>query len=529
MNKYPTNRNSAGSCAAWRYAASGGPTAGVRLRFVGPALARGRRFTRFCTSHSVKWLSLLAGVAVLSGCATPVNPFASLERRYEFILETDPPGADVYTRHRTDGELVRIGSTPLTFPIELQRVPSGSEPWNYLQPRVWRAHTSQQRPLSFVELDDALAVNLPQLELRHANYKSESFSHSWRLPTNLMRRDADGRLRPIDRQHRVKTYLQRPSSPQYLFEIELTALEPDTFLYTVGEGGGPGTQVGLLPQEFRVGYAPLRTRDGETIRWLRWNSRDGRELWSHNDDELRFSGYVVREGYDPRLIHDRILGRVDTNRTHQSITMPLRTLSPAGPQSVFRLEVDSLPSGAAVYRLRDDGALGAKLGYTPFELNIGLGQVLAEPIPSQYAHEDWRLWSTMDLVRWNVNEDDSAEFMLHCALYHEDFAVEQVVLPIFELVPGQPMPTGTTLTVPLLRPEQAAARETRQLYQAVPHGTRGAARTAPSGAAREPTPEERPTFIWQTPASTVPDERTGEDDREDGSWWRSRLPLPMSR
>ncbi len=428
-----------------------------------------------------------------TGCATPSGPDESKERQLEFILETEPSGVDVYVPGENDQPWTKLGTTPLSFPLTFERVQAG-----------WRPQTPAGTPLMFDEVDDESLVHIPNLGLYHPDYEPQNFTHSWRFPVDL-RRDGS----PVERQKRVSVHMERPVMPQHRIDITLQSPAPDTRLHAVAEDGTVGRLVGMLPLSFEVGFAPVRSSEGEPVQWLRWNIPDYNDMWEHTDEgDLLFSGYVVREGYEPLGIWQRRIARASSERgTSQAVTIPLQALRPAQPEAHFTLKVDSLPTGAAVYPLRDDGALGRKLGETPFTLSIGLGQELAEPEPGAFIHHDWLIWPEADIVRWATQPDGSAVFYLYCALYQEDYAVENVTLPIFNLEPGQPWPTEAELNIPLLTHEQQAVRDAREIRQAPPNEEGYMQRNPLHSEHNEPS-----GFVWQTPDTTPEDKgEAGEE------------------
>ena len=130
--------------------------------------------------------------------------------------------------------------------------------------------------------------------------------------------------------------------------------------------------------------------------------------------------------------------------------------------------------------------MGGEFGKTPLTLTIGMAQESMEDAPGTYLHKDWRLWAPVGLVWWSLLENGGLVVNLTCAIYKDGFAVEKIIRPIFELIPGQTFPEGLTLTVPLLSAEQAAIREARRLQQAEDH---------------QPRP---PVRVWQEPHKPMP-------------------------
>jgi hypothetical protein len=78
----------------------------------------------------------------------------------------------------------------------------------------------------------------------------------------------------------------------------------------------------------------------------------------------------------------------------------------------MRLHVDSLPSGAEVYLLREDGSMGQRLGTTPFFIDVGLGQELVEESPNNYTHRDWA-WSVQVTNNSEIASEERIRTVVH--------------------------------------------------------------------------------------------------------------------
>ena len=276
-----------------------------------------------------------------------------------------------------------------------------------------------------------------------------------------------------------------------------------------------------LPFSERLGFARNRDMNGNILSW-RWWGQNQHRLFEFDTETgiLGITGNVDLDGYETDRLNNRPVFQpaMQQEDTHQIM---LRLTTPANPTAEFQLTVDSLPSGGDVFLLLTDGTLGQRLGKTPFTLPIGLAQKLTLHESGQYMHDDWLVWAPGDLIHWDQNPDGRTVFYLACGIYHEGFATEKVFQPIFELVPGQPLPKERTLTIPLLHPQQAAARENSRANDQQ-RSVSPAPRAQPGTAPKNP-PAEQP-FVWRAPEHPQPVRQEEYDpETENPSWFRKRL------
>jgi hypothetical protein len=98
--------------------------------------------------------------------------------RFQFVIQSDPSGADVF---RVDGtQTIRLGKTPLTFPLIIER--DRSHPFFFLMPRQWVARGNRDLPLTFTQLQHTILVQTPELQLQLDGYDPQRFTHRWNLP-----------------------------------------------------------------------------------------------------------------------------------------------------------------------------------------------------------------------------------------------------------------------------------------------------------------------------------------------------------
>jgi len=443
---------------------------------------------------------------------------------FQFVVQSEPSGADVY--QVAENETTWLGKTPLTFPLIIDR--DRTHPIFFLMPRQWVARGSRDLPLTFTQLQHTIQIQTPELQLQSDGFEPERYTHRWTLPVDLKARDIQGRARPLPRQHTATAVLRQPNAPKYEVKIIIDSQPRGLQLHTVDAQGNPGALIGKTPVEQVVGFASIRSDAGATTGWRRWTLPESVGLWTHSrDGTLLLSAALVGDGYEPERIVNRPVAQFGQD-AGASKTLLFRMTRPIRAEAEMNLHVDSLPSNAEVYLLREDGSMGQRLGTTPFFINVGLGQELVEESPNNYIHRDWAVWAPEGLIQWTTDQNGRADFFLTCAVYKEGFAIEQVNQSIFTLHPGAAFPSDRVLTIPLFTPEQAAARESRRLRELELDWSRQ--RSAPT---REPG-RSPGGFIWQAPQaeSERPPPRILDDDpvAEPDSWWsRTRQRLGLER
>lgn len=241
---------------------------------------------------------------------------------------------------------------------------------------------------------------------------------------------------------------RQPSSPTVLQKVTITSQPPGARLFTRGPQGNPTQLMGTTPLTINLGFAPLRAWTGSITNWIRWHG-DTELLWEHSaHGEVFLNAVLLRDGYEPQLITNRALFVIDpeTSQDHY-IEIPL--LRPTHPSTELELVIESEPAGAMLYTLKPDGTPNQQLGDTPLKITIGLAQQLTETTSGQVAHADWLIWDQVQILRWQVAADGAAAFILAGALLKEGYAPTPVWHPVFDLVPGQPIPDRRTVTIPL--------------------------------------------------------------------------------
>ena len=459
----------------------------------------------------------------LAGCQTRHQDFGALPHPpqlasqkggtiFTFVIHSDPSGAGIFLPQQTGADM-RLGTTPLTLTARLERVPK-SDAGGRSGMGDWRCYVNKGAPLMFGHNRDLISFRTPALILRKEGYEQERFSGSWVLPASLGKRPFPRKSAPPARRHQKTVVFKRPTSAQAGTTITIDCATGPARIHALDAQGKAGPPISTTPLVCRIGFAPERDAEGKIVNWRLWADKHP-NLWKiAPNGDLFFNAILERAGYAPEKVRRHICNCGDAPPAQQ--TALFQMIRPTRPEAQFILSLDSLPSEASIYTLNADGSVGGEFGKTPLTLTIGMAQESMEDAPGTYLHKDWRLWAPVGLVWWSLLENGGLVVNLTCAIYKDGFAVEKIIRPIFELIPGQTFPEGLTLTVPLLSAEQAAIREARRLQQAEDH---------------QPRP---PVRVWQEPPQAdAPEigldeaaEKTPQKDRLGPLWRRIKPALP---
>jgi hypothetical protein len=457
------------------------------------------------------WFSLRPERRARPAPAVPAEaPVSRTNPTFSFVIQSDPPGADV-CQVTTGGERL-VGKTPLTLSLKLTRQ-RAKGPLGLLRRGAWQAYVPEGVPIIFRDAGDTFVVRIPELRVRKNGYQPETFVRQWTLPASLTTSVSKWKSAPVPRRYSETIVLGTPTEPQHRTTVTIESASGRAEIHAIDAKGGIGRLVGATPLSAKMGYAAKRSATGEVVDWVRWHEKD-QELWSHTKDgDLLLNCILVRDGYEPERLHNRRIFSFQAKEEPQ-ITALFQLVRPTKPEATFKLRVDSLPSVAAVYAVNADGSLGQEIGKTPFDCVIGMAQESVEESPGQYVHKDWRIWAPEGLVRWQNERDGTTVFRLTCAIYKDGFAVENVAQPLFKLKPGMAYPEALTLTIPLPSSEQAAVRESHRLQQA-------------RMAAAEQTERRPASIVWQAPPEQPgPSAEAGSEEapKKRGTrlsrWWR---------
>lgn len=418
--------------------------------------------------------SMLAGIGIvlLTGSCTlwqfPVDDevshpqtvlhFSEHSRRFSFLLESDPP--DVIVAIRQDGKVRNLGKTPFNISIQFEKKPRDN-----LLGRIgfteWKPSSFHNQPYEVIRDGHNFIIRIKNLILQKEGYQDESFSDEWvisrslSIPIGVFRKDTTSLLKE------ARVVMREPTQPQFEREVILQNISGYGTIHFLTPDKAAGHVVGEFPLSMKIGLAPRRNKAGEIIGWQLWTSKSNQSLWTITAKGEMFLSFVfLQEGYEPEIVDRFFVANADRNMP-DPIIVRVRPCSPTAPQVDIDVTIDSLPTGADIYSLRDDGLLGQKLGQTPLNFKIGVAQKLKYD-KSGYRHEEWLGWGPAELVEMKTNVDGSANLFLGFALFKEGFAVEKVKQTAVILQPGHRIPPSTTLTIPLLQPEIAAERERRK-------------------------------------------------------------------
>jgi hypothetical protein len=452
---------------------------------------------------SVKCAStvLVLSMTCILGCSTMQSPVQKMLEEetmtFRLTINSDPTGAKIF-RTINDGKRC-IGSTPLLFPFKFEKVPDPGF-LGYFGRRIWQPIESDKSKSIISRRGGNFQIKLPELNIEKDGYETEILNTHWNIPVDMMVEVRKGLKVPVKTEKTETVVFRSPTKPLYVRTVEIESLSSPFEICALDPNGKPGEKIGVSPLSSRIGFAPVRSRLGEVVSWKRWDL-DGHPIWLHNSSgELYLNACLVRDGFAPeQLSNFKVLG--EQTKRDSKHTLVLELTSPTKAQAEYSLMVDSLPSGADVYLVKPDGSLGRKLSGTPFELVVGLAEKLRRD-GDKYFHGEWLAWAPDGILQWANDDDGRSEAFIKCALYKEGFAVENIFKSIFTLTPGKPFPSNDTLTIPLLSPEQAAARETRQ----------AAAIEKERDKQSLSTPQGRRVFIWQ-----APDEPQANPENKDNS------------
>lgn len=460
-------------------------------------------------SKMLLWWPL--SVFFLLGCAGCVTNESGGAVRYEtkktfyLSVSSDPPGATVVQDRR--GREVVLGETPLQIPIKFAKKPAegflgqmGLRTWQQLDPLAspWE--------MSEVSGEKKFHLSLSDVTLRHEGYDDEPFGYDWKLAKDFQTRNALGEITGSEPLRQETTVVMRkPVKPEFYRILNLKAVVPGMTLSRPAADGPKMTLIGDFPISLTYGFGRIRNQEGEIQEWIRWKSKNDPDILSFDKKGvLLLSAWLEAPGYEPDHLH-MVPVYVVNVQDGKNIDIPLQMTTPKIPQSTFLLKVDSLPTGSDVFELLPDGTLGEKVGETPFELEIGIGQKLKLDEHGKYRHDDWLIWLPNRLINWEKMKGNITSFYLACGMFQDGFAIEKIEQEIFRLVPGNPLPTQRTLNVPLLHPEQAAVRDAQKK----------SVRLEPVPASA-PTPSPR-AFVWKEP--DLSNSQKPEASEEKTSFW----------
>ena len=378
------------------------------------------------------------------------------QRKYYITLDTDPSGAQVL--QKTPQGLQVVGVTPLRITIAFVKKPvSGIQ--GHLGFREWRPLPESKAPYVIECQPQHFVIRLTNICFRKEGFEDQWFAAERKVPVRFTERVRQLKWQDIPMEWTKTVTLQTPTQPQFGRTITVACQTTETQLFSLTSEGGIGRAIGILPKTFRFGFAPKKNDAGGIVGWKWWVDHDA-DLWVLDQKGILYlNACLMKEGYAPETLLNYPITRIDSSQG-MPITVNFRLTKPTSPQKEIVLQIDTLPSQADVFLLRQDGLLGQRITSTPFQINVGLGQQLRR-IENTYEHDRWVVWAPSSLLQLEQRPDGTANVILMAAFFREGYAVETVRQIVFQLRPGEPFPDNTALTIPLLRPEQAAARDAR--------------------------------------------------------------------
>jgi len=418
----------------------------------------------------IRLLALPVLCASLAGCVSTTpqafGPPSSATKTITWTLVTDPPGANIAIK---DGNAINIlGESPYDIPVgfgeEREPVLLG-----FTRHKKWHVFAPTGLDTHITETKEGATLHVGSFILTAPGYADENVK-VWQPFSLDLKQLTDNPLQPKPASSRIteRIFFQNPTESQHIFRVKITSEQEGGEIYMRNKDGSMGEKIGRLPHTETIKMAEKRHLDGRHKDWVRFHNT--KDIWGHGaDGYLYLTCVLVKPGYEPESIYQRRICRYDRSSVWDSTeTASFRFTTPTKAEWKFTLRMDSLPSGATVYAVEDDGAIGRTLGETPLECEIGLGQSdYEEGRSGNYFHKDWHVWGSGGFIRWYTSKDNVGHINLTCALFKDGFAIEKVTHEICTLTPGKKNERSKTLTIPLPTHEQAAIREQNRLQKEV--------------------------------------------------------------
>jgi hypothetical protein len=276
-----------------------------------------------------------------------------------------------------------------------------------------------------------------------------------------------------DAEYRRKT----ASKPDQTFTFSIETIPTSAVIYVNDDG-----------VQRRLGRTPLSLDVKLSGSYLKWtpqhsnNSRTGRLLSSdyviHEQRApavsvrapdtpeaapvLDFNFMVIADGYETQVIDRAVTFLKPCNASTVRSCIPedseivVGLTTPSRPEHSAHVTIDSIPSGARIYAMGDQGYLGGELGSTPTEIEVGFAYrrsaTTGEIIPSELLI--WHSEGARGFVTKSEDGTDSA--FLNFSLFKDGFAQQDVRRWTF-LNPDTEADADVTkrVTIPLKTFEQA--------------------------------------------------------------------------
>lgn len=456
------------------------------------------------------------GAVAFAGC-TSTSMFSYDEdeifesKEFRWNIDSLPSEAQLFFTNAETNQ--SLGATPgqVTFLFEKKPVQNWTRLFGI---KEWTVSKSRKKSSFIRRNGEFFEIHIPELILKKEGYEPETFSGTWRIPSLMELRKNMWVTKELPKERNSLVVFRKPTKPQIYRKIVIELNSGTAQIFPLESRGSETSQShGETPREFVIGAAPVRNKSGDIVNWRLWNKNktEGALFSCNREGTIFFNGSLMRKDYAPEPVRQYPVLSL-TEDSSEVVTVRFSLTQPQAPQVEFKLNVDSLPSGAEVYIQRNDGTLGQKMGQTPFEIQIGLAETLQKK-GNEYQHKDWLIWAPPGLFQSEMLPNEITELYLTCALYKENYAVEAIHQSVFKLRPGQPLPKRKVLTFPLLSPELAAARESRSSQS-----------SARSGRMDEHQPRQK--FIWQAPSpdsSPSEEEKGSSSQKEENKRWWQRL------
>jgi len=181
---------------------------------------------------------------------------------------------------------------------------------------------------------------------------------------------------------------------------------------------------------------------------------------------------LTADGFKPQTVERTITFRSPCSvasvqsclPTEEDITVGLN--SPTKPEYVVKVKIDSVPSGADIYALGEEGYLGEKLGTTPTEFDVGFAnnRLPDSGLPDPAAWSSWAPTSEEGLVTLSDETPRSAQ--LNFVVLKEGYARQDITRWAFHTPDVAKLEdVQRTITIPLKTHDEARQERMERIEQ----------------------------------------------------------------
>jgi len=280
------------------------------------------------------------------------------------------------------------------------------------------------------------------------------------------------------------------SKPERSFTISLKTLPKSADI--IVEQNGFKQEIGTTPCTFSFGlsgeyeYNSISNEEGEEIN--RKYSRSEYKLYmnsplltirninnnsQHPIPELHLKCLLEAEGFESQSVERVITFKESISITDITSWIPETTdivvglNKPIEPEYTVKVIIDSVPSGADIYTLGDQGYLGEKLGTTPAEFEVGFANRRSVNTGA-IDPSNWSLWrpnKEEGFINWS--NDASLSAYLNFVLLKDEYARQDITRWTFHTPDTERLQDSQkTITIPLKTTEEARQERLERIEQA---------------------------------------------------------------